>query len=185
MKEKQHLREIMRRQITALSDAQKSTESRCIGKKVSQHIEALRAAATSSITVASFAALCAEPDLIHLQDTIKNVHWVYPLAKLDGTMAFYHVDNPDSFIKGLYGIQEPNPSLHHFVPLASIDLFLVPALAYTQNGTRLGKGGGYYDRALSQRAPHSQTLGICFSCQIVHHIPAEAHDISVDQVIVL
>jgi 5-formyltetrahydrofolate cyclo-ligase len=65
----------------------------------------------------------------------------------------------------------------------SYDLILVPALAFTRQGYRLGYGGGYYDRFLSQ---HSTVLkiGVGFSHQLVTELPVESHDIPVNQLVV-
>ncbi len=82
-----------------------------------------------------------------------------------------------------YGIREPNDSSHKLVDPKAIDLFLCPASAYTSNGERLGKGGGYYDHYLLRKRPDAITLGVVFSSQLVAHIPTEAHDLLVDRVL--
>ncbi len=60
------------------------------------------------------------------------------------------------------------------------DLVLVPGLAFTTRGERLGRGGGYYDRFL-QTFPGT-AWGVCFACQIVESLPTEAHDLQVARV---
>ena len=66
-----------------------------------------------------------------------------------------------------------------FIP----DLVLVPGLAFSPDGRRLGRGGGFYDRLLSGRANAACKLGICFSCQLLDAIPTEEHDAILDAVI--
>lgn len=63
-----------------------------------------------------------------------------------------------------------------------IDLVLVPGLAFSKDRHRLGRGGGYFDRLLSDRAKNAFKLGICFGFQMVDAIPTEAHDVMVDAV---
>ncbi len=66
-----------------------------------------------------------------------------------------------------------------FVP----DLVLVPGLAFTPAGQRLGRGGGFYDRLLTGRATGAYKLGICFASQLLQSIPTEEHDAVLDAVI--
>jgi 5-formyltetrahydrofolate cyclo-ligase len=75
---------------------------------------------------------------------------------------------------------------HNAAPIVapeSVDLFLVPGLAFTAAGARLGRGGGYYDRLLPLRRAASTALGVCFALQIVAAIPREPHDQVVDAVV--
>jgi 5-formyltetrahydrofolate cyclo-ligase len=65
----------------------------------------------------------------------------------------------------------------------TIDLILVPGLAFSKDRHRLGRGGGFFDRLLAGRAKDAFKLGICFSFQMVDQIPTEEHDIVVDAVV--
>ena len=64
-----------------------------------------------------------------------------------------------------------------------IDLVLVPGLAFSKDRHRLGRGGGFFDRLLSERAKSAFKLAICFSFQVVDVIPTEEHDVKVDAVV--
>lgn len=68
-------------------------------------------------------------------------------------------------------------------PLAddSSALVLVPGLAFDAAGHRMGYGGGYYDRFLTEE-PNHPTIALCFDFQMLPHLETEAHDISVDTV---
>ena len=66
---------------------------------------------------------------------------------------------------------------------ALVDLILVPGLAFTRDGARLGRGGGYYDRLLANCPPRTRRIGVCFAAQIVATLPVEAHDQCVERVI--
>ena len=66
-----------------------------------------------------------------------------------------------------------------FIP----DLVLVPGLAFSRAGHRLGRGGGFYDRLLAGRAKGAIKLGICFALQLLDSIPVEEHDAVLDAVI--
>lgn len=60
---------------------------------------------------------------------------------------------------------------------------LVPGLAFTRDGKRLGYGGGFYDRFLS-REPGHPTVALCYGFQLLDNLPADAWDVAVDRVIV-
>ena len=66
-----------------------------------------------------------------------------------------------------------------FIP----DLVLVPGLAFSRAGHRLGRGGGFYDRLLTGRAKGAVKLGICFASQLLDAVPTEPHDAVLDAVI--
>ena len=63
------------------------------------------------------------------------------------------------------------------------DVVVVPGLAFTVAGDRLGQGGGWYDRFLAATRDDCVSIGVCFSPQIVDVLPTEAHDVPVDIVV--
>jgi len=77
-----------------------------------------------------------------------------------------------------FGVREPTgPAL----ALDSVDFVIVPGLAFTTAGDRLGYGGGFYDRFLPRvNAPN---VGVCFREQIVDELPMHDGDVRVDRVI--
>lgn len=68
-------------------------------------------------------------------------------------------------------------------PKAEPDVILIPLLGFDDRGTRLGYGGGYYDRTLAQLAKRPRLVGLAFAAQQVDHIPRDAHDIPLDVVV--
>jgi 5-formyltetrahydrofolate cyclo-ligase len=78
--------------------------------------------------------------------------------------------------------QSPKPDQELHLP-ENIDLVLVPALAFSKDRRRLGRGGGFFDRMLGGRAANAFKLGVCFSFQIVDSVPTEAHDVVMDAVV--
>lgn len=69
--------------------------------------------------------------------------------------------------------------------LAGADLILVPALAGSLDGTRLGQGGGWYDRTLPHRCPTAPVVAVIFDDEVLEpgQIPLEAHDMPIDAII--
>jgi 5-formyltetrahydrofolate cyclo-ligase len=66
---------------------------------------------------------------------------------------------------------------------AALDVVVVPGLAYTADGHRLGQGGGHFDRFLPRLAPSCVSIGVCFAEQLVDAVPVEPHDVTVDHVV--
>jgi 5-formyltetrahydrofolate cyclo-ligase len=63
------------------------------------------------------------------------------------------------------------------------DVVIVPGLAFTAAGDRLGQGGGWYDRFLSEVRADCVSIGVCFAEQLVDALPVEAHDVTLDHVV--
>ncbi len=63
------------------------------------------------------------------------------------------------------------------------DVVIVPGLAFTPTGARLGQGGGWYDRFLAEVDAACSTIGVCFAEQLLDELPIEPHDIAVDLVV--
>jgi 5-formyltetrahydrofolate cyclo-ligase len=66
---------------------------------------------------------------------------------------------------------------------SSIDVVIVPGVAFTAAGDRLGQGGGWYDRFLDLIGPDCVTVGVGFSAQLLPSIPTEPHDVRLDMVV--
>jgi len=87
--------------------------------------------------------------------------------------------NPDTqLIPGCYGIPEPtqNQIAVATVDPATIDTVLIPGSVFDTGGGRLGYGGGYYDRFLTESAPRAVRVGVAFELQLVEQVPMEPHD---------
>ena len=83
--------------------------------------------------------------------------------------------------EGSFHIQEPTGEA--FTDYTSIDLAVIPGMAFTSDGRRLGRGRGYYDRLLP-RLTTTYKVGLCWPFQLVREIPCEPHDIAMDAVCV-
>lgn len=69
------------------------------------------------------------------------------------------------------------------VPAAELDMVVVPLVAFDRTGARLGYGGGCYDRYLPMLSPACQIVGIAFDEQRVEHVPTDAHDLPLPNII--
>ena len=91
-------------------------------------------------------------------------------------------EGEDSLQEGAFGIMEPTGKKFAKKDYPSIQLALVPGMAFDRVGHRLGRGKGYYDRLLP-KLTKARLAGICFPFQLLDEVPAEPHDISVEDVI--
>ena len=73
----------------------------------------------------------------------------------------------------------------HFpiVPAKALDMVVVPLVAFDRTGARLGYGGGCYDRYLPTLSPACQIVGIAFDEQRVDHVPTDAHDLPLPNIV--
>lgn len=92
----------------------------------------------------------------------------FPAVNLD---ALEFREASGAFVRGALGVEEPRGPV---VPLADIDLLVVPAVAVDASGHRLGRGKGYYDRALA--GFRGVTVALVFESQLVPSVPVGEHD---------
>jgi 5-formyltetrahydrofolate cyclo-ligase len=85
-------------------------------------------------------------------------------------------------LSGAYNILEPRQECVNEVSPESIDLMIVPGVAFDCQGNRIGHGMGYYDRLL-QKKMRAHYFGLAFELQIVESIPSEKHDIKVEKIV--
>jgi 5-formyltetrahydrofolate cyclo-ligase len=86
--------------------------------------------------------------------------------------------------KGPFGIYQPKEGPNREVLLKEIDLVVVPAIAYSTDNVRLGRGRGFYDRFLSSPdLAGAVTIGLAFSFQVLSLLPQDPHDRPVSKVI--
>lgn len=83
--------------------------------------------------------------------------------------------------KGLYGIYEP--AIKKSMNLKSLDLVIVPGVAFDKHRNRLGRGKGYYDRFLKKLPEKTPAFGLAFDFQILPVIPATATDIKLSKIL--
>lgn len=91
------------------------------------------------------------------------------------------IANQDTdLVPGKFGIPEPRPECPA-LPLNQLDLVLVPGVAFTALGARLGRGRGFYDRILASVT--GRKIGVAFDEQLVDELPVEPHDQRVDAIL--
>jgi 5-formyltetrahydrofolate cyclo-ligase len=127
-----------------------------------------------------------------LRDVIKSgKKLVLPAVDtVNRTIKLYETSALSELAPGYMGILEPEERDDRKVSLRGIDLVIIPGVGFDLRGTRLGYGGGYYDRLLSYESKrlakvkgHITTIALSFEEQIGQEIPSEPHDIKVDMIV--
>ncbi len=103
-----------------------------------------------------------------------------PACSLTGELELAEVASSRQLTAGAYGIAEPDPELCPAVAEASVDLAVLPGVAFDPTGGRLGYGGGYYDRLIaSGRLKDTVLVGLAYAWQLVPKVPCEDWDLPV------
>jgi 5-formyltetrahydrofolate cyclo-ligase len=131
-------------------------------------------------TVSAFLAMPDEVDLSPLFSRLPGWRWVLPRVEDDGTMTFRDRDLPREHHR--LGIEQPTGT-GPLVPLHEIDVFLTPGLAFDRSGGRLGRGGGFYDRALAGMRTDALAVGVTVRRRVVDAVPMTPDDRKVDFIV--
>lgn len=146
--------------------------------RICQHIQNWAVFGQSRLTLA-YCASNGEPDLGLLLQQQRS----WGLPRCEGKRLAWHrwyPTSPWALRSGSYGITEPDPESPLVEPY-KVDLILVPCIACDVGGYRLGYGGGFYDRMLSDPVwVDKPTIGIVFEYARVPQLPRDVWDIPLD-----
>ncbi len=174
---KSELRSLARETATMLLSSEENLYDKC--RSAIEQIQSLPVY-QSAETVLIYSAMHDEIDLSALVELDKTKRWVMPRAIGDGIMLLFSFETFDELIDGKYGVKVP-PATNHLVHKSEIDLVIVPSLMFDKRGYRLGRGGGYYDRLLTDM--RAKTVGVCLAELMLEVLPKDEHDIAVDYVV--
>ena len=180
--DKGELRKGMRIRRRALSAAERRDVSAQICRQLLGRADVKAAMAARS----AFAVYLASSDEIDLAPFVERLWYagcpVFVPAWRDGTYALVRYRQETTLVAGPMGIREPPPEKGDGCgPKPAV--WIVPGLAFTRAGERLGYGGGWYDRLLSAAGSEAVSLGVAYSFQMVDAIPSEPHDITLTDVV--
>ncbi len=101
-----------------------------------------------------------------------------------GNLLFLRYHPQSELVVNRLKIQEPRLDVREVLPLAQLDVLIVPLVAFDAQGQRLGMGGGFYDRTLQHWQQYRlQPVGYAHDCQQVDAIPVEEWDIPLPAVV--
>ncbi len=137
--------------------------------------------ADPALTVTAYAAVDAEPPTDELLEALRRrgVRVLLPVLAENRQLDWAAYAGPGALARSAHGLREPTGPRLGAGALQEADVVLVPALAVDRRGTRLGEGGGYYDRALAGPPRAALVLAVVYDEEVVDTLPVEAHDVSV------
>ena len=161
-----------------------------------QRPEAERAAAAAAITRALLRGLAAARTLaafvpdddepghgrLPVAYTQLGIRVLLPVVPEQGFDLRWAVDS-GRFAPGRFGLLEPVGPRLGTTALGDADVVVVPSLAVARDGSRLGRGAGFYDRALRHARPDAVLVALVFDDELLDELPTEPHDRRVTAVV--
>lgn len=163
-----------RKQLT--EDVKAAKDAALTGAVVSQ---------AKGLKIAAYSPLGSEPGGKNFVEELHAVAaevWL-PLSGKDGMLTWSLYEGPESMAPGALGIAEPTGEQYDSTTLADLDIIFAPALAVDKSGMRLGKGAGYYDRALAAAQPRPKVIAVVYAEEVIDEVPHDSFDQAVDSVI--
>ena len=136
----------------------------------------------SSKVIGMYYSLKSEVDTHALIEYALDIGKIVCLPKIvKDNMKFYKIDYGTRLKKSKFGVLEPPSKKENLVTTDDIDLLIVPGVCFGKDRNRIGFGKGYYDKYISNN--YINTIGLCFSEQIVDYINCDSHDVKINKVI--
>ncbi|HIP76566.1 MAG TPA: 5-formyltetrahydrofolate cyclo-ligase [Psychromonas hadalis] len=106
---------------------------------------------------------------------------IHPFTK--DHLLFLKYTPKTELIKNRYGILEPKLNVKTLILSSQLDLVFAPLVAFDKQGNRIGMGGGYYDRLLSDQNTSPYPIGLAHDCQLIPAVPIDSWDIPLPEII--
>jgi 5-formyltetrahydrofolate cyclo-ligase len=139
------------------------------------------AALRDAATVAAYVSVGSEPGTGLLLDALvaagKRV--LLPVLMQDNDLDWAVYDGPASIMKAARGLYEPTGARLGVEAVRTADMVLVPGLAVSPEGDRLGRGGGSYDRALARVPAGTPVAVVLYDDEVGLAVPSDPHDVRV------
>ncbi len=175
---KAELRSLIRRARRGLDDEQRRAAAEAVAEKLVS-VDAL----VSSKIVLAYMPMKYELDILPAVEKLRSrgVKAAFPLCIENGGLRLFIPAERNGFKVGAYGILEPDPDTAEEIAPEELDAIILPAIGFDRSCSRLGQGGGYYDRLLARTS--CLTVAVGFDCQLVDEVPVEETDKPVDIVV--
>lgn len=135
-------------------------------------------ACAGSDCVALYLSFGAEPPTWELADALRRAGTdvLTPVVEAARVLEWVRYEGRDGLLTNDFGIPEPTGVRLGPAALARADVVLVPGLAVDGAGHRLGRGGGFYDRALARVGTDQRRLIVLHDHEVLDTVPHEPHD---------
>jgi 5-formyltetrahydrofolate cyclo-ligase len=156
-----------------MSLAERAEAALALSQQVVNTREAGRAA-----TVAAYVSVGSEPGTALLLNVLWNMgtRVVLPVLLPDGDLDWARYDEHEPLVPAPRGLLQPGGPLLGVEAVATADLVLVPGLAVSDRGDRLGRGGGSYDRVLGRVPVGTPVWTLLYDDEVGLDVPVEPHD---------
>lgn len=167
---RRHYRTARRTYVASLSNVARDAQQRALADHFIPLLPGIKMAG-------SYAAVGDEIDPVWIEKML----WPHAFPRVSGPDISFHIADWAEMQPGFQNIPEPAAS----APRVDPDLLLVPLLAVTLAGVRLGQGRGYYDRAIARLRGAGRpvlAIGLAWECQIAASLPADPWDMPLDMI---
>lgn len=179
--EKEALRASLKERLKRMSDPDRERESRSLCKRLLQTLPA-----EPGVLCVFYPMKGSEADIRDVFPTLLERGWKLFFPRFEGAgFAFRRAVSVDALVPGKYGLMEPTGD-DEKLGIADVTVAIIPGLGFDATGGRIGRGNGGYDRWLEElrtKNPSATVWGVAFDCQMVHAIPREPHDRTMDLVV--
>ncbi len=176
------MKETLRKKYKKIRDGMTAASREKLSRKIVEKLFSMpewKAARAVGVYVSASSEVMTEDILKHAHLQGKKLR--APKVLGEHKMRFFEVQSPEDLEKGHFGIMEPGDSCKK-VGCSTMDLILVPGIAFDKKGFRLGHGLGFYDRFLP-RAKKTFLVGLSYEKTLASSLPHDANDFPVHAVV--
>lgn len=170
----------IRKEMLLQRDSLPAVEKQILDNELCEKISAVIAGRKARV-VHSYIPFGSEPDINPLLQKLLDdgLTVVCPKSLAKRTIQNLVLKSLTDLEEGRFGTKHPAGDNEY---TGTIDLYIVPGVAFDKNSYRLGYGSGYYDTWFAAH-PDGHKLGICYPFQLVNELPNEQHDVALSEVV--
>lgn len=171
--EKRALRADLRDRRQMLSDQQREAAA----SGITEQLDALLAALGAQ-SISCFLSTATEPDTREfiVGAVRRGIRVLLPITRADRLLDWAVANDSGEVTEGLFGLPEPTGEALAPNAVNDVDLMIIPAAAVDSEGTRLGWGRGYFDKALGSMENCPPVFAVTYDSEVLESLPRELHD---------
>ena len=179
---KDEIRAVMRARRQAVTPQARAAAGRAVSRRLFAEKGELGASISARGPIAVYLASKDEIDLADFITAALSSGCVLVAPRWNqAEYELVRIGSLETLLRGPHGILEPPAG--PVVRPEAVRSWLVPGIAFTEDGGRLGYGGGWYDRLLCKVPKSVPKIGIAYAFQLVDELPSEPHDIRLTAVV--
>ncbi|MFM1723429.1 5-formyltetrahydrofolate cyclo-ligase [Rhodococcus sp. PAM 2766] len=154
----------------------RASEARTLAARA---VSFVAATAPAGATVCAYVPVGSEPGSVAMLDGLRTAGYrvLVPVTGEPGPLRWAEFTGDDSLVAAGHGLREPTGPVLPVGVVASAAVIFVPALAVDEQGARLGRGAGFYDRTLGAVRPDTALVAVVRDAELVPSLPADPHDV--------